>query len=168
MTWRIHKDPVTLRFIFLLILVGILTYIEYRLNIDAEIIIASITVISATIGYFITHYLKSEQRRREEKIKLYQRFVKDMRVFIKGNLDKEEATKQFEETYYESWLYISTKAYEKLIDYIELYKVWSDNKNEENLTALNKKLVSLMQEIRDEVTIDSSTEFKSYDMGVKK
>ena len=167
MTWRIHKDPVTIRFIFLLIIIGILTYIEYKLNIDKEIIIVSITVISATIGYFITHFLDSEQKKREEKIKLYQRFVKDIRVFIKGSADKEGAAKKFEDTYYESWLFISTKAYEKLVDYIEQYKVWADNKSEENKKALNRKLVLLMQEVRDEVTIDTPTEFKNYDMGVK-
>lgn len=168
MTWRFYKDPVTLRFIFLLLIIGILAYFEYKWGVDKETIIISISVISATVGYFITHFLENERKRIEEKTKLYSKLVSDLRIFMKGGEKPNEDLKSFEDTYYASWLYISTNVYKKLIAYIEQYKVWSSSHTEENKTILNEKLGPLMQAIRDEFTVDKEAKFVNYILESKK
>jgi hypothetical protein len=168
MTWRFYKDPVTLRFIFLLLIIGILAYLEYKWGVDKEIIIISISVISATVGYFITHFLENERKRIEEKTKLYSKLVSDLRIFMKGGEKPDEDSKSFEDTYYASWLYISTNVYEKLIAYIEKYQVFSSDKTEKNKTILNETLEPLMQAIRDEFTVDKKVKFVNYILESKK
>jgi len=168
MTWRFYKDPVTLRFIFLLLIIGCLSYFEYQWGVDKEVIIISISVISATVGYFITHFLENERKRLEEKTKLYTKLVLNLRVFMRGGEKPEEDLKSFEDTYYASWLYISTSVYEKLITYVEQYKVWAADQSEENKTILNEKLLPLMQAIRDEFTVDKKAEFTNYILQIKK
>ncbi len=171
MTWRFYKDPVTLRFIFLLVVISALAFFEYKLGVDKEIIIVSISVISATVGYFITHFLENERKRIEEKTKLYSKLVLDLRIFMRGGDKPDDDLKSFEDTYYASWLYISTNVYEKLIAYIEQYKVWSSsqtNQKEKNKTILNERLEPLMQAIRDEFTVDRKAKFVNYILGIKK
>ena len=168
MIWRFYKDPVTLRFIFLLLIVGCLAYFEYKWGVDKEVIIISISVISATVGYFITHFLENERKRIEEKTKLYNKLVLDLRLFMKAGEKPDEDLKSFEDAYYASWLYISTNVYEKLIAYIEQYKVWVADQVNVNKTILNEKLIPLMQAIRDEVTIDKEAKFINYILQQKK
>lgn len=159
---RFYKDPVISLFIFLFLIVGCITYLEYKWGVDKEIIIISISVISATVGYFITHFLENERERIEEKTKLYTKLVLDLRIFMRGGKKQEELLKSFEDTYYASWLYNSTNVYEKLIAYIEQYKIWEKNQNERNKNILNETLSPLMQAIRDEVTVDKKAKFINY------
>lgn len=81
---------------------------------------------------------------------------------MKGGKKPDEDLEKFEDTYYASWLYISTNVYEKLIAYIEQYKTWSAEKTEGNKTILNEKLEPLMQAIRDEFTVDKKAKFVNY------
>ena len=78
---------------------------------------------------------------------------------MRGGEKPDEDLKSFEDTYYAAWLYISTSVYEKLIKYIEQYKVWAKQQTEENKNILNEQLTPLMQAIRDEVTVDKKAEF---------
>lgn len=168
MTWKFYKDLITLPFVLLILIVVSLAILEYKWGVDKEIIIISISVISATAGYFITHFLENEKKRIEEKTKLYNQLVSNLRIFMKGGEKPEEDLKKFEDTYYSSWLYISTNVYEKLKAYIEQYTVWASEKTEKNKTILNEKLIPLMQAIRDELTVDKETKFTNYILEQKK
>ena len=76
--------------------------------------------------------------------------------------DSQFKIKLFEDTYYDSWLYISTSVYNKLLSYLGQYEVWQKAPTEENKKELNKKLISLMQAIRDEFIFDQKAKFKNY------
>lgn len=80
---RFYKNRVISLSIFLFLIVGCLIYLEYKWGVDKGIIIISISVISATVGYFITHFLENERKRIEEKTKLYTKLVLDLRIFMR-------------------------------------------------------------------------------------
>jgi hypothetical protein len=159
-------------YVFVVIVMSMLA-LEYLWCIDKEIIIISITVISATFGYFITHFLEIERKKNEEKRVLYAKLVSGLKIFMgSGQKSPEESRKDvitFEDTYYTSWLYISTSVYEKLVAYIKQYEEWRKNPTEENKNKLNEDfLTSLMQAIRDEITADKKTKFINYILQIKK
>lgn len=159
------RSPLIRILIFSFIFLGFAVFIELYLHVENEIIVISITGIVATIGYFITHYLEIERKKREEKINFYKQLSSAIRAFIKGG-EKEKFVKKFERVYYESWPYISTNVIKRLQDYLALFETWQSQGYKRDSDVL-KKLKSvekqLMKEIRDEVTIDDPVEFMSYD-----
>jgi len=137
-------------------------FLEIRYKVSKEIIVISITAIVGILGYLIMHYLEIERKNREHKIRLYSELVSGIRVFIKAGIDV-ELKEKFDETYYKSWLFVSTEVYELLIDCLEFYKIWSKEKSEENKSIFNEKLNCLMKAIRNEITIDTEVDFVNYD-----
>jgi len=143
-------------------MMGYISFFEYKLGVDKEIIIISISAMGAIAGYFITHFLEIERKKLEEKTKLYRDLVSKLRIFMFLDKDSQFKIKLFEDTYYDSWLYISTSVYNKLLSYLGQYEVWQKAPTEENKKELNKKLISLMQAIRDEFIFDQKAKFKNY------
>ena len=156
------RQPIVMHSIFFLLLIGCFSFLEYRFGVDKETIIVSISALGVVAGYFITHLLDVERKKLEEKAKLYQYLVLNLRIFMTLEGDVQKRLKDFEDKYYKAWLYISTPVYETLISYIEEYKVYDASKTDEDKKKVNKILVTLMQAIRDEFIVDKKANFVNY------
>jgi len=156
--------------IFILIIgliIGLIFGLIYG-GIDREIIAIIIAAVFAMGGYFITHYLNLEQRKKEQKIEFYKQLSCGIRVFIKESEKKDMLVEAFEKTYYGSWPYISTIVYTKLLSYLDSYKEYTkDRSNKQNKEKYGKDLKDLMKAIRDEITQDNEVEFRDIDFRFK-
>ncbi|KPJ63294.1 hypothetical protein AMJ44_14565 [candidate division WOR-1 bacterium DG_54_3] len=162
-TKKFFGNPLCKSLLLSLLFLVALVWLEIKFNIDKEIIAISITGILGIIGYFITHYLENEQKKKDKKIEFYTKLMSEIRLFIiaADQETKDELREKFEETYYKSWLYMSTKAYKKLVEYFNLYQIWSNDKNTKNQNNLNAKLNEFVQTMREEITIDEKIDFKN-------
>ena len=158
---RISKNPLLLTFLIFPLGIVLLILFELGLGVNKEVIAISITGATGFLGYFITHFLEEERKRKEEKLLLYTSLMSNIQVFTTASEDKHEAAKKFSEIYYTSYLYISTTVYELLREAMGLYHIWGKDKTEAKKKAFNEKIAELMQAMRDEITQDKKAEFVS-------
>ncbi len=165
---KIFRNPLFLSLLISFLVIVLLICFEIKLGVDKEVIAISITGITGFLGYFITHYLERERKKKEEKFSLYTDLMSSIRVMTTTSEDKTKAAEAFAKVYYTSYLYISTVVYEILKDCMRLYKTWTNDKSEPNLKAFNEKIAELMQAMRDEITPDTKADFVSFDIKYKK
>ena len=164
---RIYKNPSYLSLVIFPSLILLLIWFEIGLGVDKEVIAISITGVTGFLGYFITHYLERERKKKEEKFSLYTSLMSSFQVMTTSSPDKTEAAKEFSEVYYTSYLYISTAVYELLKESMKLYHTWGKDKTDLKLKAFNEKTAELMQAMRDEITPDTKADFVSFDIKFK-
>jgi hypothetical protein len=143
-------------------------WFEISAGVDKEVIAISVPAMTGFLGYFITHYLETERKKKDAKFSLYTELMSDIRVFTTTSQDKAGAAEEFSKVYYTSYLYISTAVYKMLKDYMSQYKTWVSDKSGTNKRALDEKLTKLMQTMRDEITIDAKVDFVSFDIKAEK
>lgn len=167
------KYPIPVTFAIIVIASVIIFWIESLYKVDVNTRIISLTALFATVGYFLTHFLEIERRKKEMRINHYIKLSKGIRVFIKGAKTPEEkkSIEDFEKTYYSSWLTVSSDVYEKLkiylASYAELTKDDESKKDADKKKNYNTNLESLMRAMREEFVSDDYVEFKVYDMQPK-
>jgi len=164
---KIFRNPLFCSLLISFVITGVLIFFEVKSGVDKEVIAISVTGITGFLGYFITHYIERERKKKEEKLSLYTKLMSSIRVMTTTLEDKSKAAKEFEEVYYTSYLYISTAVYEILKDSMKLYQTLVKDKSDLNLKAFNKKIAELMQAMRDEITPDTKTDFAIYDIKTK-
>ena len=125
---------------------------------------AGITII---FGYFFTHFLEIQRKQREKKLEQYWELLKAIRVFImEKNLTPEEKrglASKFQDAYFGSSLYISSKAYEHLKLTIEMLMIYIKEKNGtslDNFTQVQSKFINCLRKELGEKAI----EFNTYDL----
>ncbi len=161
---RIYKNPSFLSLLIFPLVIVLLIWFEIRLGVDKEVIAISITGTTGFLGYFITHYLERERKKKEEKFSLYTALMSNIQVMTKTSEDKTEAAEKLSEVYYTSYLYISTVVYELLKESMIRYRTWVSEKTKPNLKAFEEKIAELMQAMRDEITPDKKADFVSFDI----
>lgn len=167
---KLFKKPITRTIIFAIVMGLIIFLIENQYGVDKNTIILNLTVLFSVFGYFFVHYLEINRKQREERLKHYRELASKIRVFVKEMEDKTKLGEEFDEAYYTSWMAISSKAYKKLIKYLDSYTDWvkakKENKNNirELLEKVQENLKEFMKVIREEFVIDEDVEFKDYDI----
>ena len=165
---RISKNPLLLTFLIFPLGIVLLILFELGLGVNKEVIAISITGATGFLGYFITHFLEEERKRKEEKLLLYTSLMSNIQVFTTASEDKHEAAKKFSEVYYTSYLYISTVVYNLLRESMRLYKIWGEETDPklkaQKLKLFNEKIAELFQAMRDEITSDTKVDFKAFNI----
>lgn len=152
-----------------------LIFLSYKLlNVDLNIVAASMTSIGIIFGYFITHYLEIMRKREEDSFMRHCDLLQALRIFInETNLDEneiKELVNKFQQAYFSSTIFISREAYEKLKNIAQLFSVFQatkDKSQKEKDAALDEFRVAqneFINRLRKEFFNNQSIDFVGYDI----
>ena len=137
---------------------------------DPEIIAASLTGIIAIYGYFLSHFLETYRKQRENKLQQYRALVKSIRIFLneQGNSfdDLKKQREEFHNAHFDSTLLISSEGYKKFRAFMNEY-----NSLQKTPNGNNKELLKLqndfINELRKEFLPFDKINFESEQMDLK-
>ncbi len=88
---KIFRNPLFLSLLISFLAIVLLICFEIKLGVDKEVIAISITGTTGFLGYFITHYIERERKKKEEKFSLYTDLMSSIRVMTTTSEDKTKA-----------------------------------------------------------------------------
>ena len=140
--------------------------------VSPKVIAICFTGILATYGYFLTHYLEINRKEREKKLELYLKLAKSLRLFLREPLNTKEDDKillnNFQDSYFESSLFVSKKTHEQIVKFIKICMENYDNSNEESKQKCDIELSLLINALRNEFFPNEQIDLEFFKFGYKK
>lgn len=141
-------------------------------DISPKIIAICFTAILGVYGYFITHYLEIKRKEREKKLELYLRIAKSLRFFLREPLNTKDDDKKlidiFQDSYFESALFVSKKVHEQLVKFIKTSQENFNDPNEESKRKCDNELSVLINTLRNEFFSNEQINFEFFKIEYKK
>jgi hypothetical protein len=143
--WFLKNIKILILVLFFLALECLIFLLCKSLNVDLNIIAASMTSIGIIFGYFVTHYLEIMRAREKDNFAQHCELLQALRIFIsETDLDENETkdlVNKFQQAYFGSTVFISRAAYGKLKNVAKLFSVFQATKEKsqkEKDAALNE------------------------------
>jgi len=147
-------------------------WIAFCSLVPPKIIALCFTAILATFGYFVTHYLEISRKEREKKLELYLQLAKSLRFFLREPLNTKEDDKilldNFQNSYFESALFVSKKTHNQIVKFIRTCKKNYEKQNEETKDLCDEELSNLINVLRNEFFPSEKIDLEFFKFGYKK